>query len=94
MNLTTPYDVYPSQNIIRMIKSRMRWAGHVARMVKGDVCTGCWWGNVRERDHLEDPGLDGRMGHVARMVKGEVYTGSWRGNGRERDHLEDLGVNK
>jgi hypothetical protein len=20
-----------------------------------------WWGNARERDHLEDPGVDGRM---------------------------------
>jgi hypothetical protein len=20
-----------------------------------------WWGNLRERDHLEDPGLDGRI---------------------------------
>ena len=23
--------------------------------------TGCWWGNLREIDHLEDPGVDGRM---------------------------------
>jgi hypothetical protein len=21
--------------------------------------TGFWWGNVRERDHLKDPGVDG-----------------------------------
>ena len=20
-----------------------------------------WWGNLRERDHLEDPGIDGRI---------------------------------
>jgi len=20
-----------------------------------------WWGNVRDRDHLEDPGVDGRI---------------------------------
>jgi hypothetical protein len=25
------------------------------------VYTGFWWGNVRERDHLENPGLDGRI---------------------------------
>ena len=20
-----------------------------------------WWGNLRERDHMEDPGVDGRI---------------------------------
>jgi len=25
------------------------------------VHTGFWWGNLRKRDHLEDPGLDGRI---------------------------------
>ena len=23
--------------------------------------TGFWWGNVRERDHMEDPGVDVRI---------------------------------
>jgi len=27
----------------------------------GEVYTGFWWGNLRERDHLEDPGVDGRI---------------------------------
>jgi hypothetical protein len=27
----------------------------------GEVYTGYWWGNLRERDHLEDPGGDGRI---------------------------------
>jgi hypothetical protein len=52
-------DLYSSPNIFRMIKSkRMRWVGHVARI---EVYTGFCWGNLRERDHLEDPGVDGRI---------------------------------
>jgi len=31
-------------------------------MGKGEVHTGFWWGNLRERDHLEeDLGVDGRI---------------------------------
>ena len=54
-------DLYSSQNIVQVIKSqRMRWAGHVARMWgEGAVHTGFWWGNLRERDHVEDPGVTG-----------------------------------
>jgi hypothetical protein len=25
---------------------------------RGEVHTGFWWGNLRERDHLEDLGID------------------------------------
>jgi hypothetical protein len=28
---------------------------------RGEVSTGFWSGNLRERDHLEDPGVDGRI---------------------------------
>jgi hypothetical protein len=56
------YDLYCSPNIIRMIKSRrMRWAGHVARL--GDRKGACRvsWGDMREGDHLEDLGVDGKI---------------------------------
>ena len=53
-------NLYSLPNIVRVIKSRrMRWAGHVAG-IRGEVYTGFWWGNVRERKNLEDPGVDGR----------------------------------
>ena len=31
-------DLYSSPNIVRVTKSRRRWAGHVARMGEGDTC--------------------------------------------------------
>jgi hypothetical protein len=28
---------------------------------KGEVCTGCWWGNLRKRGHWGDPDVDGMI---------------------------------
>jgi hypothetical protein len=39
----------------------MRWAGHVANVGEGEACTGFWWGNLRERGHCGDPGVDERI---------------------------------
>ena len=33
----------------------------VARRGGGEVHTEFWWGNLRERDHLEDKGIDERI---------------------------------
>jgi len=55
------YDLYPSPSIILVIKSRrMSWAGHVAILKKGKVHRVVWWGNMRERGHMEDVDVDGR----------------------------------
>ena len=52
------YDLYCSANIIRVNKSRRRrWAGGVAR----NVHTACWLRNLRERNHLRDLGIDGKI---------------------------------
>ena len=54
-------DLYCSPNIIWVIKSRrIRWTGHVACMGRVVVYTGFWWENVRERNHLEYAGIDGK----------------------------------
>jgi hypothetical protein len=53
-------DLYSSPNIIRMIKlERMGGACSTMRRIK--MYIGFWWGNLRERDHLHDPGIDGRI---------------------------------
>jgi hypothetical protein len=63
-------DLYCSPNIVRVKKlTRMRWAGHVGLWGRGEAYTGFWWGNLRERDHLGDPGVDGRI--VLRCIFGK-----------------------
>jgi hypothetical protein len=51
---------------------------HVARRGRGEVYTGFWWGNMRERDNLEDPGLDGRI--ILRWIFRKWYMGAWTGS--------------
>jgi hypothetical protein len=54
--------LYSSPHIIRIIKSkRMRWAGHVARLNRGEVHTGFGLGRYKRKDHLEDLGIDGKI---------------------------------
>jgi hypothetical protein len=49
-----------------------RWAGHVARAEGGP-----WWGNLRKRDHLEDPDVDGWI--ILRWMFRKWVVGVWTG---------------
>jgi hypothetical protein len=76
-------DLYFAPNNFRVIKSRrMRWAGYVARMGRGEGCTGFWWGNLRDKDHLGNPGVDGRI--ILRWIFRKWEVGVWIGSSRVR----------
>jgi hypothetical protein len=50
-------ELYCSPNIVRVMKSRR------------EAYRGFWWGNLRERGNLADPGVDGRL--ILRRIFGK-----------------------
>ena len=65
--------LYSSPNIFPVIKLRtMRWAGHVAHMRKRRGVYRVLVGNLRERDHFEDPRIDGSI-----IYDGSSGSGMW-----------------
>ena len=52
--------------------------GHVACMGKGEGYLGFWLGNIRERDHLAEPGIDGRT--IIRWIFRKWDVGVWTGS--------------
>jgi hypothetical protein len=47
-------------------------------ITRGGAYTGLWWGNVRVRDHLGDPGVDGRI--ILRCIFSKWDVGTWTGS--------------
>jgi len=64
--------------------------GHIARIGRGEVLKGFWCGNLRERNHLEDPDVDGRktIRRIFKLWDGGAWTGLiWLRIGTGGGHL-------
>ena len=71
-------DLYGSPSNFLVIKSRrMRWERLVARMGERRGYTGFWWGKLRERYQLGDPGVDGKI--ILRWIIRKWDRGIWAG---------------
>ena len=46
--------------------------------VRGEAYTEFWWGNLRERDYLGDPGIYGRI--ILRRIFRKWNVGVWTGS--------------
>jgi hypothetical protein len=57
------HDLCFSPTIIWVILSRrLRWPSALYQVWgRGEVHTVVWWGNLKERDHMEAIGIDGRI---------------------------------
>jgi hypothetical protein len=64
--------LYSSPNIVRVIKSRMRWAG------QRGLYSVLVWGNLRERGQLGDPGVDENI--LFRWIFRIWDVGVWNGS--------------
>jgi hypothetical protein len=57
--------------------------------VRGEVHTGFWWGNLRKREHLEDPGVNGRK--ILRRIFRKLVGGmGWIDLAQDRDRWRAL----
>jgi len=69
-------DLYSSPNIVRVIKSRrMRWGEHVARMGERRGVYRVSVGKPEGKNHLRDPGVDGRI--ILRWIFKKWDVGVW-----------------
>jgi hypothetical protein len=62
-----------------VIKSKeMRWAGHVADMGESRGIYRVLLGKLREREHLGDPSVNGRI--ILRWIFRKWYVRAWTGS--------------
>jgi len=67
-----------------IISRILRRVGHAACMGSTEVHTSFWWRNLMERDHLEEPGVDGRI--ILRWIFRKWEGGmNWIDLAQERD---------
>ena len=80
------YDLYTSDNIFRLIQSRiMRWqgVGHVQGRV--EVHTGIWWANMNERNTMKYIHVDRRI--ILKLIFKKIECGlglDWSGSEQEQ----------
>jgi len=57
---------------------------------RGEVYTGFWWVKLREGDHLEDPGIDGKI--ILRWIfrKRDVERMDWIDLAQDMDRCQAL----
>jgi len=71
-------DLYCSPSIVWVIKSRrMRWMGHVACMGESRGVYRVLVGKTEGKNHLEDPGIEGRI--ILRWIFRKWDVGAWTG---------------
>jgi hypothetical protein len=53
--------LHSSPNIVQVTKENEMGRARSIYGGGGEAYTGFWWGNLRQRDHLGDPGIDGKI---------------------------------